>query len=244
MALLNSPSCDQGIPCEIRYPWRSHNSSTLDVLHLPSGLSTCSSLIKNDTAPTESDNSKDVLPLLERFRPDVLILDLSLPGGPSLPLIGSVSALEFKPQVLILTMHDDPAYVRAALGVGAKGYLVKSVGEQDLLQAIRSVQRGRVVIDLDNEALTASVFSSLVGTHPREGGGTSAKLSDREAEVLRLLGQGLSNQKIAEQLDLSPKTVSTYRARIGDKVGLRTTADFVKYATDLGSNRSQPESLE
>lgn len=179
----------------------------------------------------EADNSGDALLCAATKQPDVLVLDLTLPGGPSLPVIEELQAQVAAPRVLVLTMHDEPAYVRAALAAGATGYIVKKVSEQDLLEAIRSVHRGRMVVDLDDEAKTAIVFQSL---RPLNSRSAAAKLSEREINVLRLLGHGLTNQAVAEQLDLSPKTVATYRARIGEKLGLKTTAQFVKYAVDTG----------
>lgn len=181
----------------------------------------------------EADNHTGAMQHAERSHPDVLVLDLSLPGGPSLPIIQKLLSNKLVGHVLVLTMHDDPAYVRAALSSGATGYVVKTIGEQDLLHAIRSVSHGRVVVDLDDEDLTAQVFQSLLNRNAASGSGV-AKLSDRETEVLRLLGQGYTNQAIADQLELSPKTVATYRARIAEKLGLKTTADFVKYAVDTG----------
>lgn len=187
----------------------------------------------------ESDNSRDVLETATKFRPDVVVLDLSLPGGPSIPVIERLTALGVPSRVLVLTMHDDPAYVRAALGAGAKGFVVKTIGEQELLQAIRSVQQGRLVVDLDDEARTAQVFQSPGSRGSASGLAAASRLSSREIEVVRLLGQGFSNLEVAEKLDLSPKTVATYRARIGEKLGLRTTAEFVKYAIDTGMTGSQ-----
>jgi len=151
-----------------------------------------------------------------------------------LPLIEKLSEQEAAPRVLVLTMHNEPAYVRAALAAGAGGYVVKTIGEQQLLAALRAVRRGQVVIDLDDESRTASVFASLVPRAARGAATRGIRLSARELQVIRLLGQGHSNQAVAEKLDLSPKTVATYRARIGEKLGLKTTADFVKYATDTG----------
>lgn len=181
----------------------------------------------------EADNGGEALRRAAADRPDLIVLDLTLPGG-GLELIERLATSDPAPQLLVLTMHDDPAYVRAALAGGATGYAVKTMSEQELLAAIRAVSRGQVFVDLDDEQRTASVFKSL----PYRGGKGSAsgmaKLSEREAEVLRLLGQGFGNQEVAEQLDLSPKTVATYRARIAEKLGLKTTADFVKFATDIG----------
>ena len=173
-------------------------------------------------------------PLAAAQKPDVLLLDLTLPGGGSLPLVQSLSDLETIPRVLILTMHNAPAYVRAALAAGATGYVVKTIREQDLLNAIRAVHRGQVFVDLDDNARTASVFGSLVSRGATGRHLPPVKLSSRELEVLSLLGQGYTNQAVAEHLQLSPKTVATYRARIAEKLGLKTTVDFVKYATDTG----------
>lgn len=182
----------------------------------------------------ESDNCRDAFTLATTRRPDVMLLDLTLPGGGSMALIERLAAQEAAPRVLVLTMHDDPAYVRSALAAGGTGYVVKTISEQDLLAAIREVHRGRVVIDLDDIARTASVFGMLTPRRPTERTVTQAKLSERETEVLRLLGQGFTNQAVAEQLDLSPKTVATYRARIAEKLGLKSTPDFVRFAKDTG----------
>jgi DNA-binding NarL/FixJ family response regulator len=164
---------------------------------------------------------------------DVVVLDLTLPGGGGMGLIPALLAHDPPPRVLVLTMHDDPAYARAALAAGATGYVVKTVGEADLLTAVRSVARGRVFVDLDDEAKTAAVLGP--GGRP-----DPVRLSDREREVIALLGRGHSNQEVADRLDLSPKTVATYKARIAEKLGLRTTADFVRYAADTGLTGPTP----
>jgi two-component system response regulator NreC len=178
----------------------------------------------------EAGTGREMLQLVPKLHPEVVVLDLSMPGGPSLPMIEQLHKLDKKIRVMILSMHDDPAYVRAAMAAGAKGYVVKTISEADLLSAIRMVNRGRVFIDLDDEAKTAEVFQ----VHSRLNTPSTPKLSDREIEVLKFLGQGMTNQSIAEQLDISPKTVATYRARLADKLGLKTTAEYVKFAADNG----------
>jgi DNA-binding NarL/FixJ family response regulator len=180
------------------------------------------------------ESAAAALPVLARHAPDVLVLDLTLPGGGSLPLIESITAQAAPPRVLILTMHNAPAYVRAALAAGATGYVVKTIQEQDLLNAIRAVYRGQVVVDLDDNSRTADVFASASAPGTDVQAIAAARLSRREVEVLRLLGQGHTNQAVAENLQLSPKTVATYRARIAENLGLRTTVEFVKYAADTG----------
>jgi two-component system response regulator NreC len=99
---------------------------------------------------------------------------------------------------------------------------------------VRAIRRGQVFVDLDDEARTARVFGPGGVAAARSRPAALGKLSDREREVLCLLGQGHTNQEVADQLDISPKTVATYRARIADKLGLKSTADFVRYATDTG----------
>jgi DNA-binding NarL/FixJ family response regulator len=180
------------------------------------------------TVIAEAENIAEAKAAIERERPDVLVLDLTLPGGGSLDLIRALQTRQDPPHVLVFTMHDDPAYARAALSAGAIGYAVKTVSEQTLLAAVRAARSGQVFIDLDDDARTASVLGA-----GREHG-TVSKLSDRELEVLTLLGRGHTSQEVAERLDVSPKTVATYKARIAEKFGLKTTADFVKYATDTG----------
>ncbi len=129
-------------------------------------------------------------------------------------------------------MHDDPSYARAALAAGATGYVVKTIAESELINAMRVVKSGQVLVDLDDAARTKAVFfGGKGGAAPQK---SFAKLSDREQEVLRLLGQGHSNQSVANQLELSAKTVATYRSRIAEKLGIRSTADLVKYVSSTG----------
>ena len=182
----------------------------------------------------EAASAGEVIRQAGHASPDVVVLDLTLGGGGGLPLIRPLLALPRPPHVLILTMHDDPAYGRSALGQGATGYVVKTIAEQQLLAAIRAASVGRIFVDLDDEQRTARVFLTNGSGRPLSQLPAASRLSERETEVLVLLGRGFTNQAIAEQLDLSPKTVATYRARIGDKLGLKSTADFVKYAADTG----------
>lgn len=183
----------------------------------------------------EADSAAAAFSQAVLARPEVVLLDLTMPGGGSLDLVARLIKLDAAPHVLVLSMHDDPAYARSALAAGATGYVVKTISQQDLLAAVHAVRRGQVFVDLDDHAKTASVFSAAGLAGRRSLDSVGAKLSEREMEVLRLLGRGHTNQAVAEQLDISPKTVATYRARIADKLGLKTTADFVRYAADTGS---------
>lgn len=182
----------------------------------------------------EASDASDGFLAACREQPDILILDLTMPKGGSLDLIRKLQEKGLPTRVLVLSMHDEPAYARAAIAAGALGYVVKTISEQDLLGALRSVIRGHLIVDLDDEAKTASIFSNTMSAARSKGKNALTKLSERELEVLALLGQGHGNQAIAELLDISPKTVATYRARIGEKLGLKTTPDYVKYVVDTG----------
>lgn len=180
------------------------------------------------TVVAEADSIRPVLQQIAQCHPDVLLIDLTMPGGGSLELIRALRVMPNAPKVLVFTMHDAVSYARAAMAAGATGYIVKTLPEADILAAVRSAARGRILIDLDNPQATAEIYSQVMLPAGR------LQLSDRELEVMSLLGRGFSNQEIAEKLDISAKTVATYKARICEKVGLKTTADFVKYAADNG----------
>src|SRR5262245_65048872 len=158
--------------------------------------------------------------------PDVITLDLTMPGGSSVKAIERLRQECPQVRVLALTMHDDPAYLRAVLAAGGAGYVVKTAADAELLTAIRAVARGRTFVDL-NLAGAGAVFG---GGAPGPGGPPA--LSQREREVLTLLARGHTNQEIADRLFLSVKSIETNRARIGDKLGQRNRADPVRHATE------------
>jgi DNA-binding NarL/FixJ family response regulator len=164
------------------------------------------------------------------LRPDVALVDISMPGSGGIKAIERIREAAPATRVLVLTMHDMPAYLRAALAAGASGYVVKRAADSALLAAIRDVHRGRTVLD---PALAASVVQSGLR---RRGATTSptTPLSPREREVLELVAQGYTNQQIADHLGLSVKTVETYRARLVEKLGLQSRAELVRYALDSG----------
>lgn len=170
-----------------------------------------------------------------RLTPNVLLLDLTMPGGSGIRAIERIRAASPATRVVVLTMHDDPALVRAALAAGAHGFVVKTAADSELISAIRAVSRGRAFVDLD---LPAEQLRHLLGG-AEEGEGSDAsdplrELSRREREVFEWLAKGHSNQEIAARLDISIKTVETYRSRIREKLGLQTRADFTRFAVETG----------
>jgi two-component system response regulator NreC len=167
-------------------------------------------------------------------KPDVVVLDLSMPGPRGTQTIERLVRLEPSPRVLILTMHDDPAYFRSAFLAGATGYVVKSAADVEVLTAIRAVHRGRTFADLTGPRSPARGHSATSATQARPAAALRKLLSRREAEVLRLVAQGHTHQEIADQLTLSIKTVETYRKRLYEKLELKSRAQLFRFAFESG----------
>jgi two-component system, NarL family, response regulator NreC len=179
----------------------------------------------------EAADGFDVSRKVRELRPDVVLMDLSMPGPPSGEVIRQVLRACPKTRVLVLTMHDDPAYLSAAMSAGAAGYVVKRAADSELLLGIRAVHAGRTFVD----------FTRSAGPPSGAAPGTSAvrrqapkDLSRREREVLLLLAQGHSNQQIADHLRVSVKTVETYRTRLREKLGLKGRAELYRFAIESG----------
>ena len=160
-------------------------------------------------------------------KPDVLILDLNMPGEPS-SLEALPALVERSPQTatVILTMQEDPEYARRALRAGALGYVLKEAADVELVEAVRRAATGGTYL---NPALGVRL-----ATTPERPAGPPGDLSEREAEVLRLIALGHTNTEIGERLFLSVRTVETHRAHIQQKLGRSTRAELVRYALDHG----------
>jgi two-component system response regulator NreC len=144
-------------------------------------------------------------------------------------------------RVLVLTMHDDPAYLRSALSAGASGYLLKRAVDAELLAAIRAVHRGGIVVD---PRLADILVQDVLAKRGKGGGPTGPVniLSDRELQVLSLVAQGYTSAEIAKQIFVGVKTVETYRSRSAEKLGLRTRSEVIRFAVQMGL--LTPEALE
>ena len=175
----------------------------------------------------EATSGPAAVSLIRKARPDIAVIDLSLPGEGGIELVRQIATEQREVKVLVLTLHDESIYVRQSLEAGAHGYLVKRAAPDELIRAIRVVSAGGIYLDpaIAGKALqrgTAGLVRKQVG------------LSEREVEVIKLVAQGFSNKEIARRLALSIKTAETYRARAADKLGLRTRADIVRYAVLQG----------
>ncbi|MGB9253478.1 MAG: response regulator transcription factor, partial [Candidatus Korobacteraceae bacterium] len=144
-------------------------------------------------------------------------------------------------RVLVLTMHDDPAYLRSALAAGASGYLLKRAVDAELIAAVRAVYRGRIFVD---PRLTNVLVQDVLNMRGTKTSSTAAVkiLSERELQVLGLVARGYTSAQIAKQIFVSVKTVETYRSRFAEKLGLRTRSDVIRYAVQMGL--LTPETLE
>lgn len=156
-------------------------------------------------------------------KPDVLVLDLNMPGEPSLPAIPRFLQASPTTRIVVLTMQQEPQFAREALGNGAAAYVLKEAADDELVQAIHAARKGGTYV---NPSLGAKLATAPVGP---PGG-----LSDREADVLRLIALGHTNTEIADQLFLSVRTVETHRAHIQQKLGRTSRAELVRYALDEG----------
>ncbi len=180
------------------------------------------------TVPGEGGTADEVLAGVEERTTDVLVLDLSLPGGNGLDLLKEVKRRRPDLPVLILTVHSEDQYAVRALRAGASGYLTKDMAPEQLVEAIRKVYRG-------GRFVTPALAERLVlHLHDDPGKPPHEALSNREFEVLRLLASGRTVSEAAEAMALSVKTVSTYRTRILEKMSMKTNAELTHYAIRNG----------
>jgi two-component system response regulator NreC len=156
-------------------------------------------------------------------RPDVLVLDLNMPGPPSLPAIPELAQ---QTAVVVLTMQSDPAFARRALQDGAKGYVLKEAADAELVGAVRAAAEGRTYLNPELGARLAAA--------PPEPAGPPDDLTDREVEILKLIALGHTNAEIGKQLYLSVRTIESHRAHIQQKTRRSTRAELVRYALDHG----------
>ncbi|MGZ6617710.1 MAG: LuxR C-terminal-related transcriptional regulator [Solirubrobacteraceae bacterium] len=163
---------------------------------------------------------------LNAYRPRVLILDLNMPGESSLAAIPRVRETSPDTQIVVLTMHNDPAFAREALRAGAAGYVLKEAADTELVQTVRRAAQGRTYL---NPQLGARLAATC-----RAPAGPPDDLTAREVEILRLIALGHTNGEIASTLDLSVRTVESHRSHIQHKTQLTSRAELVAYARDNG----------
>ncbi|MCA0375230.1 MAG: response regulator transcription factor [Gemmatimonadetes bacterium] len=211
------------------------------------GLKAVLSVARDITVVGEGGSGKDALALAERLDPHVIVMDLSMPDMDGLTAtreLQRLNAARVQPadepptrRVLVLTMHTEDEHLVALLEAGAGGYLLKSVADRELVDAVRTVAAGDVYVQ------PSAARALARGLAKREGNAEERarfeKLTDREQVVLRMVAEGYTAPEIGEHLTISPKTVDTYKQRIGEKLGLTHRTDYVKFALKLGLLKSE-----
>jgi two-component system response regulator NreC len=160
------------------------------------------------------------------YKPDVLVLDLNMPGGSSLEAIPTILEASPATRIAVLTMQSEPAFARQALGAGALAYVLKEAAEEELIEAVRRAAAGETYLNPQ--------LGARIAAEPTAPSGPPDDLSEREVEVLRMIALGHTNAEIAEQLYLSIRTVESHRAHIQQKLRRSSRADLVRYALDHG----------
>lgn len=175
----------------------------------------------------EAGNPTEAFRELQKSKPDLVLTDLTMPGRSGLEFIKDLSAANPSLTILVISMHDEVVHAERALRAGARGYIMKEAGGDNLLTAIRQVLGGDVYV---SPRMSARILGNLSGSKPRGSQSPIEKLTDREFEVFKLIGQGKSTRDIAEQLHLSTKTVDVHRSHIKEKLDLHDVTALIRHA--------------
>ena len=179
----------------------------------------------------EAGDGREALQLIREHKPDIALLDISLPGLNGLEVAARVAKEHPATRVIILSMHGDDESVRRALTAGAAGYLLKNSDRSELELALRTVARGNAWL---SPAVTQKVVTAFAEGARSSAQGAFEVLTPRQREVLQLIAEGHSNKEIAGRLSLSPKTVETHRTELMERLGIHGVAGLVRYAIHIG----------
>lgn len=184
----------------------------------------------------QAGSARDGLEAVERLKPDLAVIDLTLPDKNGLELLKDLQALHPSLQCLVLSMHDEAMYAERALRAGARGYLMKEVAAEQFIHAVQKVLSGGIYV---SETMASRMLEQAVSGRPRATGLGVEQLTDRELEVMELIGGGRATKLIAEQMGISTRTVEAHRAHIKDKLGLTDGAELVRYAVQWVESRGR-----
>ena len=175
----------------------------------------------------QAETGGDALDRVIREKVDLILLDISLPDKNGLEVIKDIHVQKPDLAILVVSMHDEGLYAERVLRAGARGYIMKEAGGENLLAAIRQVLRGEVYV---SPRMSARILEAVASRRPRGSRSPIEKLTDREFEVFQLIGQGKGTRDIADHLHLSVKTVEVHRANIKEKLKLKSATDLVRHA--------------
>lgn len=176
----------------------------------------------------EATGGYEALDLIKKLKPDILVLDISMPDLDGIAVTKVLNEEDFDLRILILTIHEDKALLREAIQSGASGYVLKRVAEKELISAIKIVMRGDMYIDPSMQHSLVDSFKEI--DDPLHE--SLEPLTPREIEVLKLLVLGYTNRQVGEKLHISIRTVEGHRANLSEKLGLKSRVELVRYARD------------
>lgn len=182
---------------------------------------------------SEAPDGEKAVQTARETKPDVVLLDLTMPRVGGMKALQQMAQVCGESRVVILTMHDDPAYLRSALAAGAAGYLLKRAVDAELIAAIRAVHRGGIFVDPRLANVLVQDVLARKSTKARSKQPVSI-LSQRELQVLTLVARGYTSAQIAKQIFIGVKTIETYRSRFAAKLGLRTRSEVIRFAVQMG----------
>ena len=185
----------------------------------------------------EAENAHQALGAISKLKPDLVLVDIGLPGKSGLELVKDVRTVHPELPVLVLSMHDESLYAERVLRAGARGYIMKHERPANLIEAIRTVLNGKVYV---SEKMAARILDVFSGQRPKGSRVPLARLTDREFEILELLGQGKSSREVAKALHLSVKTVDTHRTHLKGKLKLRSALQLTHYAVCWVGGQNNP----
>lgn len=203
------------------------------------GLAQLIGLEKDLTVCGEAESAAGALEAIGKFKPDLVLSDISLPGKNGLELIKDFQAMHPGLPVLVISMHDESLYAERVLRAGGRGYIMKQEGGKKLMDAIRQVLEGKIYV---SEKISADILETFSGRKSGAEGSPLEKLTDREFEVFQLIGQGRGTKDIAEKLHLSIKTVDVHRANIKAKLKLQSASELIRFAVRWSESQGFGES--
>lgn len=175
----------------------------------------------------ETSTGDETLKQAAALKPDVLLLDISMPGPGGIEIARSLKQLSPSTRILIATVHEDESILQEAIAAGAAGYIVKRAVESELIDAIRAIHRGDMYI---HPAMTRVLLKKENGSRENRSNTPVESLTPREIDVLRLIAQGYTNRQMAEEMGISIRTVEGYRANLMSKLGLQGRVQLISYA--------------
>ena len=183
----------------------------------------------------EAGSAREGLEVIPKVSPDLVILDLTLPDRHGLELLKEIQALHPGMRCLVLSMHDEALYAERALRAGARGYIMKEVAADHLVNAVRKILSGGIFV---SEAISARMIEQLSSTRSRTSPAGIETLTDRELEVLGMIGVGTTTKHIAEKLSISVRTVEAHRSHIKEKLAITDGAALVRYAVQWSQTQA------